>query len=184
MFIKRFFGHLKTISIHKYYVFKYACKAGIPLQGLTHDLSKFSYIEFSEGVKYYTDGKKSPISTCKKLNGYSKAWLHHKGRNKHHFEYWYDFNTPDNTPIIPYKYVVEMICDTLAASKTYYGKNWTPKVQLDYFNNRKDLKYLNVNIKNMLLEVYQEMIDKNINEVINKKHLKALYKKHTTSPSK
>ena len=88
--IKAFFGHLKTVLIHKYWVFYYCCKLGIPWQGITHDLSKFSWTEFSESVKYYQGGTKSPIPVIKEKNGYSKAWQHHKGRNPHHYEYWTD----------------------------------------------------------------------------------------------
>lgn len=40
-------------------------------------------------VKYYT-GHHSPIAECRRQNGYSNAWIHHKNRNKHHIEYWYD----------------------------------------------------------------------------------------------
>ena len=80
------FKHLKLVFKHKWLVFKLSCKIGIPLRGLLHDLSKFSPEEFWESVKYY-NGHGSPITSCKKENGYSRAWLHHKGRNKHHLEY-------------------------------------------------------------------------------------------------
>lgn len=177
MKLKKFFGHLNTVNKHRFLVFKYCVKAGIPFRGLVHDLSKYSLLEFLEGVKYY-NGNFSPISTCKKVNGYSKAWLHHKGRNKHHFEYWYDFNSPLKTPVIPYKYVVELICDNIAASKTYLKDKWNLNSQLNYFLNRKDLKYINPKIKDMLINVYSDMIDIGIDGVLNKKYLKYMYKKY------
>lgn len=177
MKLKKFFGHLNTVNKHRFLVFKYCVKAGIPFRGLVHDLSKYSLLEFLEGVKYY-NGNFSPISTCKKVNGYSKAWLHHKGRNKHHFEYWYDFNSPLKTPVIPYKYVVELICDNIAASKTYLKDKWNLNSQLNYFLNRKDLKYINPKIKDMLINVYSDMIDIGIDGVLNKKYLKDMYKKY------
>ena len=77
------FKHFKTVMTHKMYVFLFCKEAGIPWQGIKHDLSKFSPTEFIESVKYYT-GTDSPINNCKKVNGYSEAWMHHKGRNKHH----------------------------------------------------------------------------------------------------
>ena len=89
--ISNFFKHLHMVNKHKYLVFKLSLKAGIPLRGLLHDLSKYLPIEFFEGVKYY-DGKISPIKVCKKENGYSKAWLHHRGRNKHHAETSWVYN--------------------------------------------------------------------------------------------
>lgn len=177
MKLKKFFGHLNTVNKHRFLVFKYSVKAGIPFRGLVHDLSKYSLLEFLEGVKYY-NGNFSPISTCKKVNGYSKAWLHHKGRNKHHFEYWYDFNSPLKTPVIPYKYVVELICDNIAASKTYLKDKWNLNSQLNYFLNRKDLNYINSKIKDMLINVYSDMIDIGIDGVLNKKYLKYMYKKY------
>ena len=177
MKLKKFFRHLNTVNKHRFLVFKYCVKAGIPFRGLVHDLSKYSLLEFLEGVKYY-NGNFSPISTCKKVNGYSKAWLHHKGRNKHHFEYWYDFNSPLKTPVIPYKYVVELICDNIAASKTYLKDKWNLNSQLNYFLNRKDLKYINPKIKDMLINVYSDMIDIGIDGVLNKKYLKDMYKKY------
>lgn len=180
MKLKNFFGHLNTVNKHRFKVFKLSIKAGIPLRGVLHDLSKYSPQEFFEGVKYY-DGKVSPIKICKKENGYSKAWLHHKGRNKHHFEYWYDFNTPDKTPVIPYKYTAELICDNIAASLTYLGKNWSPNAQLNYFKNRKDLDYINDKIKNLLVAVYTEISKKGINKVINKKALKEMYNKYVNN---
>ena len=119
--IKKFFGHLHTVNTHRFRVFKLCCRVGIPFQGLVHDLSKYSPVEFFEGVKYY-QGNYSPIRKCKQENGYSRAWLHHKGRNKHHYEYWYDYAASVETPIIPFKYFLEMVCDSLAAGMTYQGE--------------------------------------------------------------
>ena len=128
----KFFKHLHLINKHKWYVFKLCLKAGIPFRGLVHDLSKYSPTEFFESVKYF-NGNHSPIVESKKENGYSKAWLHHKGRNKHHFEYWIDLNAPDKTPIIPYKYTAEMICDKIAAGLIYSGEDWTSDLELNYY---------------------------------------------------
>lgn len=178
MKITNFFGHLNTVNKHRFLVFKLSIRAGIPFRGLIHDLSKYQPIEFLEGVKYY-NGTVSPIKECKKDNGYSKAWLHHKGRNKHHFEYWYDFNAPNKTPLIPYKYVAEMVCDTIAASITYNKDNWSEEEQLNYFLNRKDLEYINENVKNILIEVYKQIINKGINKTITSKNLKSIYNKYT-----
>jgi hypothetical protein len=85
-------NHFKTITNHKLLVMKYCFKAGLYKQGALHDLSKYSFVEFSAGIKYYR-GYVSPNSIQKTVEGYSAAWLHHKGRNKHHFEYWIDYGT-------------------------------------------------------------------------------------------
>ena len=87
MSLKGFFGHLRTINRHRHKVIAHCAKAGILWQGLRHDLSKYSPTEFIPGVKYF-QGTRSPNEAERELNGYSLAWMHHKGRNRHHFEYW------------------------------------------------------------------------------------------------
>ncbi|MBS7390396.1 MAG: catalase, partial [Oscillospiraceae bacterium] len=110
-------GHFRTITRHRHKVIKHCFKAGIGWQGLRHDLSKYSPTEFFNGVKYY-DGTRSPNELERLDRGYSKAWLHHKGRNKHHFEYWNDYNPKIRkyAPVkMPLNYVIEMFCDRVAA---------------------------------------------------------------------
>ena len=133
---KNFINHFKTVCIHKYYVFKYMTKTGYPFRGFMHDWSKFSPIEFFESVKYF-DGKVSPIVRCKQANGYSLAWQHHKGTNPHHYEYWVDNLDNGGVAIkIPYKYLVELICDYLAAGRTYHGKNFTYADELEWWKRK------------------------------------------------
>ena len=175
--IKNLVLHFNLVNKHRYKVFKLCCKAGIPFRGLMHDLSKYSPTEFFESVKYYNGGY-SPIKNCKKENGYSKAWLHHKGRNKHHYEYWYDYNAPEETPVIPYKYTVEMICDSLAAGMTYQKENWTNDYQLSYYKKDREKTRINPIIDKILLEVYESVAKDGIDNVINKKTLKKIYEKH------
>ena len=183
MKIKNFFGHLHTVNKHRWCVFKLSVRAGIPIRGLLHDLSKYSFVEFFEGVKYY-NGKRSPIHFCKEANGYSNAWLHHKGRNKHHFEYWYDFALKEKAIVIPQKYAFEMVCDTLAAGIVYKGKEWNPKEPLKYFEARKDKEYINPKIQDFLVAVYTEVAEKGIKEVVTNKNLKRLYSKYVNNVSK
>jgi hypothetical protein len=137
MKVKSFFGHLKTVVHHKNLVFIHCRQCGIPFQGIRHDLSKFSPVEFIPGVKYF-QGNRSPNTKERELIGYSAAWLHHKGRNKHHFEYWTDYNLKTKTvsPVkMPKKYVIEMFCDRVAASKTYLKDEYTQKAPLMYYEN-------------------------------------------------
>ena len=84
-------GHFRTITRHKLTVMDLCFKVGLIRQGLLHDLSKYSPEEFLSGVRYY-QGTRSPNAAEKEIVGYSAAWLHHKGRNKHHFEYWMDYS--------------------------------------------------------------------------------------------
>lgn len=136
-YIVNAFKHFKKICVHKHWVFYYCCKAGIPFQGIVHDLSKFSPTEFFESVKYY-QGTSSPIDACKKENGWSAAWLHHKGRNKHHYEYYVDNLDNGGTPLeMPMKYKKEMLCDFLGAGRAYYGKSFTFQKEYEWWVNKK-----------------------------------------------
>ena len=138
-FWKRFFGHLKTVRMHRKTVRKLCFKCGLYWQGLTHDLSKYSPVEFWNGVKYFT-GKASPHVGERADKGRSDAWLHHKGYNKHHGEYWQDIRPSGKTePItMPPKYLVEMLCDRVAASKIYLKDKYTVQAPLDYYLTHKD----------------------------------------------
>lgn len=178
MKIKNIFGHLKTITKHKWVVFKLSIKAGIPLRGFLHDLSKYSPTEFFESVKYYQGGKRSPIPVARETQGYSKAWLHHKGRNKHHLEYWYDTEA-EMPPVIPYKYAVEMICDKLAAGIVYKGKEWTKEFEIEYWETKEKGRVLvNDKIKDFIEEVFTDVAKDGIDKVITKKNLKRIYDKN------
>lgn len=178
--ITNFFGHIKTVLKHKWQVFKLCLRAGIPWQGVIHDLSKFSITELKESIKYY-NGKRSPLAVAKEKNGYSLAWLHHIGLNKHHYQYWHDYEAPNPTPKIPYKYVVEMVCDSLAAGITYRGKEWTKEYQLSYWNRVKERAKISDELRNFLDEVYSLVANEGIKPVINKKRLNDLYYKHFNS---
>ncbi|MCR4708343.1 MAG: DUF5662 family protein [Clostridiales bacterium] len=138
-FWPRFFGHLKTITRHRHQVIRHCAKAGILWQGLRHDLSKYSPTEFFQGVRYF-DGSHSPTEDERKDLGYSLAWMHHKGRNPHHWEYWTDYNMEQRryVPVsMPRRYIAEMICDRVAASKIYRGKAYRNSDPLDYLLNGK-----------------------------------------------
>lgn len=131
------YKHFKTITKHKITVMKLCFKVGLYKQGLLHDLSKYAPCEFMTGVHYY-QGTKSPNSAEREEKGYSEAWLHHKGRNKHHWEYWVDFTRSGLKPVkMPTRYVIEMFCDRVAASKVYKGKDYTDEYPLIYYQGGK-----------------------------------------------
>ena len=133
--------HFRTITRHKLLVMKYCFRIGLYKQGLLHDLSKYSPTEFLVGCKYY-QGTRSPNNAEREATGVSMSWLHHKGRNRHHFEYWIDYGQEPGAGMqgtkMPVKYVVEMFCDRIAACKTYYKENYNDSMPFEYFNkNRK-----------------------------------------------
>ena len=128
------FRHFVTITRHRHEVIRLCFRAGIGFQGLFHDLSKYSPTEFIPGAKYYT-GSQSPNNGERNDKGYSLAWMHHKGRNKHHFEFWYDYEmaTKKIVPMdMPDRYIKEMFCDRVAASKTYNRADYTQESPLLY----------------------------------------------------
>lgn len=136
--LHNFNGHLHTVNSHRRLVRKYCFKLGLYRQGMMHDLSKYSPSEFIPGVKYYQDGHRSPNNAQREDEGVSKAWLHHKGRNKHHFEYWIDYDVDGNSTILvgmkmPVKYVAEMFCDRVAASRIYNKDKYKDSDPLDYY---------------------------------------------------
>lgn len=132
-----FFGHLRTINYHKLLVTKMCFQVGLYKQGILHDLSKYHPMEFIPGVIYY-QGNRSPIAREKEINGLSKGWLHHKGRNPHHFEYWIDYTIGKQGAALvgmkmSRKYVAEMVIDRICASKNYQKKRYTDRSALEYY---------------------------------------------------
>ena len=132
--MNRFFGHLKTVAHHRRLVRRGCFRVGLYWQGLTHDLSKYSPAEFWTGVRYY-QGTRSPNAAEREDKGYSEAWMHHKGRNRHHFEYWTDLDLQTRTyaPVeMPRRYLAEMVMDRIAACKTYQGSAYTDASPIHY----------------------------------------------------
>lgn len=155
--------HFKTITYHKLLVMEGCFRVGLYKQGLLHDLSKYSPSEFLVGAKYY-QGNRSPNNAEREAVGYSSAWLHHKGRNKHHYEYWIDYSTKElpggMAPApMPVKYVVEMFMDRIAASKVYNKERYTDASPWEYYVRGRDIAPLHPETK-ALLEKLLRMLAK------------------------
>lgn len=134
--------HFCTITKHRWVVRKHCFQVGLYWRGLVHDLSKYAWTEFRAGAKYY-QGTRSPNSRERELNGYSEAWMHHKGRNRHHIEYWTDIHpkTKVYAPVpMPPKFFVEMVMDRIAACKIYHGKDYRDGDALEYFLTSVDVR--------------------------------------------
>lgn len=175
MKFKNIFLHLKKICVHKHYVRKYCWKVGLYWRGITHDLSKFSPIEFWESVKYY-QGNSSPIDACKKDKGYSRAWLHHKGRNKHHYEYYVDNFDNGGTPLqMPFKDSVEMLCDYLGAGHAYMGKNFSYEAEYNWWLNKKKTNLAMHPINRDFITLALDQLREYGNIVFFKDNLKIIY---------
>ena len=144
-------GHFKTITKHKILVAKGCFKVGLYCQGIMHDMSKYSPTEFIPGAKYY-QGNQSPNNIERRKYGISRAWLHHKGRNRHHFEYWIDYSlNPDAKGLvgmkIPKKYMAEMLVDRISAGKIYKKNDFTKESPLEYFNRKGDISLFEKRLK-------------------------------------
>ena len=173
-----FLGHFRTITRHRHKVIEHCAKAGILWQGLRHDLSKYSPTEFLAGARYYT-GTRSPNEGERAAYGYSAAWLHHKGRNKHHFEYWTDYNMKERRvrPVkMPLRYAAEMFCDRVAASKIYQGKNYTDSHPYDYFARGEATRFIHPDTSELVKGWLLMLRDKGEKETFA--HIKRLVRSH------
>lgn len=121
---------------------RHCFRVGLYKQGLLHDMSKYLPSELLMGFMYYDDGKSSPNNGERAEKEYSAAWLHHKGRNKHHFEYWLDYSLnpskkkgdfPLQAVQMPRRYVAEMLMDRICASKNYNKEAYTQHDPLAYY---------------------------------------------------
>lgn len=176
----RAWEHFKTITHHRHLVRRGCFQVGLYRQGLLHDLSKYSPSEFRVGAKYY-QGTRSPNNAEREDIGYSSAWLHHKGRNRHHYEYWVDYGTDGKKCLIgmkmPVRYVVEMFLDRIAACKVYKGHAYQDSDPLDYFQKggtddyvmHEDTKRLLTRLLVMLAENGEEKTFRYIREKVLKK---------------
>lgn len=161
MYIKE---HFQTITQHKIEVTKNCFRMGLIRQGIAHDLSKYSPTEFSKGCRYW-QGNRSPNNAEREDTGVSLAWLHHKGRNKHHFEYWIDYGLNCDTIItgmpIPKKYVAEMVADRIAACKTYQGDAYKDSSPYEYYmKGHEKLWFVHQDCKDQLEFLLKMLADK------------------------
>lgn len=168
--------HFKLICAHKKEVFKTCWKAGIPFRGLKHDLSKFSPTEFLESVRYYS-GSRSPIDSCKDDKGYSMAWFHHRGRNRHHWEYWVDNFEKGITPILmPFDDCLEMLCDFIGAGKAYNKENFSWKGELDWWITKRKIVIMHPVVWHFIDYMMQELCANNNDSTLTYEQCYLLYK--------
>lgn len=180
-------GHFKTITHHKLLVMGYCFRVGLIRQGLLHDMSKYAWTEFRIGAKYYT-GTRSPNAREREEIGYSTAWLHHKGRNRHHLEYWIDYGADMQLMghPMPTRYMVELCLDRIAACRVYHGEDYTDRDPLDYLNRSRDSRMMHPETKRQVVEILTMLAEKGERETL--KYIRQVVLKnrveHTTSLNK
>lgn len=158
---QKLYGHLKTVHMHRKLVRQHCFACGLYRQGLTHDLSKYMPGELIPSIRYY-QGWRSPYPYEKELKGYSLGWLHHKGRNLHHWEYWYD-TFPDQgwVPVkMPDIYLAESICDRIAACKTYHKEDYRDSDALEYFLAKPDAQYMHADTAASMEKILRMVAEK------------------------
>ncbi len=171
-------GHFKTITHHKLLVMQYCFRVGLIRQGLMHDMSKYSWTEFRVGAKYYT-GTRSPNAAEREELGYSTAWLHHKGRNKHHLEYWIDYGGRDMELMghpMPTRYMVELCLDRIAACRVYHGKAYTDKDPLDYLEHSRDSRMMHPQTHAQVVEILTMLAERGEKETL--RYIRQVVLKH------
>ena len=130
-----------------------------------HDDSKYSKEEYDAYDTYFYGGKR----TKEVKDNFNYAWLHHIHNNPHHWQYWVLINDdPDNEIValdIPYKYVIEMICDWWSFSwrtgNLYEIFNWYDKHK-DYMILSKNTREL---VEDILSQIKKKLDEKAFNEV-------------------
>lgn len=166
----KWLSHLRTINHHKLLVMRYCFRVGLYRQGLLHDLSKYSPVEFLVGAKYY-QGNCSPNDAERRDKGHSSAWLHHKGRNKHHLEYWIDYDPRGEHRMtgmeMPVRYVVEMVCDRIAASRTYRREAYQDGDPYAYYLRSKDHYLLHPATRELLEKLLRLLRDEGEEETFS-----------------
>lgn len=144
-------------------VMKGCFRVGLYKQGLLHDLSKYMPVEFLVGCKYFK-GDVSPNNGERLEKGYSSAWLHHKGRNKHHMEYWIDYGKPEEPPMVgmrmPDRYIVEMFIDRMSASRNYQKEKYTDRSALEYYERGKDHYIMHPEVQELLERLLHMLAEK------------------------
>lgn len=155
---------LKRITTHKFWVAYYCFQLGLYWQGITHDLSKFSLTEIKGALKYWNDSKSS-LAYEKELNGYSETFLHHRGRNPHHYEYWIHSLDEGGVPAeMPLKYAKELVCDYLAACRTYGGN---PKNEYDWWIKYQDKLKIHPTTKNFITNCFHFFTCNNLETAVS-----------------
>lgn len=154
--------HFKTITRHRILVCRGCFRVGLYWQGLTHDLSKYSPVEFWNGARFY-QGIRSPNTAEREAKGFSEAWMHHKGRNRHHYEYWSDMDMSRRVyaPVpMPRKYLVEQVMDRRAACMVYQGKDYTDGSALAYFMKSRERELMHPQNRQELEHILTMLRDK------------------------
>ena len=101
-------------------------RLGIPLQGLTHDLSKFLPSEWFPYVESFYGGHGKDRPQWVK-DAFDVAWMAHIHKNPHHWQHHILVYDNDGTTILkmPNRYMREMLADWRGAGRAITGEDNT-----------------------------------------------------------
>lgn len=124
--MKHLVKHLRSVLVHKWYVFRAGRMVGASLwRLLVHDFSKFRPREFVPYAVYYQGDRSKWKDGEKELYelNYQRAWLSHLHANDHHWQHYILRNDEDRVQILPMSWpaVREMVADWMGAGRTYQG---------------------------------------------------------------
>lgn len=121
----------------------------------SHDDSKYDYEEYEAYDEYFYG-----IKTKEVKDAFNYAWLHHIHNNPHHWQYWVLINDdPKDGTIaldIPYKYVIEMICD-------WWSFSWREGNLyeiFDWYEDHKNHMILSDNTRELVEEILSQIKEK------------------------
>jgi hypothetical protein len=118
----KYIKYLWYLIRHKWFVMIECFKEGLVWQGIVHDLDKFRWDSFKcysdfMGSDRFTTSVPESLYARTGSREMNKVWLRHRKINKHHWQYYcYGRKEPRQ---MPYRYVVEMVCDWKGAMKAH-----------------------------------------------------------------
>lgn len=119
---------------------------------LSHDMSKYDPEEYDAYDKYFYGEQTAEVK-----DAFNRAWLHHIHNNPHHWQHWVliedDGGKKPIALMMPYEYVVEMICDWWSFS---FKKDDLHEI-FDWYEQHKNQMILHENTRELVEEILEDI---------------------------
>lgn len=139
--------YLKYVLKHKWFVFVYCLRFGLIWRGITHDLSKFRPSEWGPyRDNFFSDKDMSEEESEKITADFQMAWHLHQQRNRHHWQYWTEYDGLGwsmKTFEMPRADMLEMVADWMGAGRAITGKMDV----LEWYEKNKDKMHFHSSTK-------------------------------------
>lgn len=127
----RHIAYIKYLAKHKTRVLVHSICLGIPLQGVIHDTSKLTHVEyFGIGRQFFPS---TPLEKDRNGELFQQAKAHHNARNRHHLEHYY--NEDGTCREIPIRFCKEIICDWAAVQGCAFASAGIRKLAKKSYEN-------------------------------------------------